>query len=169
MALAQRGDRSAYRTLLQEIYPWLHRFFGRRFPPMQAEDAVQDVLVALHQKRDTFEPGKPFRRWLAAIARYKRIDYLRAHYRNNLDALPDGIASDGHEAPVTSAIVVSTILAQLKPAQADAIRLVRLEGYSVRETSAATGQSESLVKINVHRGLGKFATMIAASEMESSA
>jgi RNA polymerase sigma-70 factor (ECF subfamily) len=30
---------------------------------------------------------------------------------------------------------------------------VKLEGWSVRDASQMTGQSESLVKVNIHRGI----------------
>lgn len=51
-------------------------------------------------------------------------------------------------------------MATLKPAQADAIRLVKIEGYSVDEASAETGQSGSLIKVNIHRGLARLSAMI---------
>jgi RNA polymerase sigma-70 factor (ECF subfamily) len=54
-----------------------------------------------------------------------------------------------------SAIVVRELLGQLKPAQVDAITLVKLQGFSVEEASRMTGQSASLIKINIHRGLAK--------------
>jgi DNA-directed RNA polymerase specialized sigma24 family protein len=41
------------------------------------------------------------------------------------------------------------------PAQAEAIRLVKLEGYSIAEAAQRTGRSRQLVKVNIHRGMGK--------------
>ena len=38
--------------------------------------------------------------------------------------------------------------------------LTRIEGRSVKETSRITGQSESLVKVNVHRGLKTLAKLV---------
>ena len=78
MAAAQVGDASAYRTLLAELAPWLRRYYARRLPPAMTEDAVQDVLLAIHEKRHTYDPSRPFGPWLAAIARYKWIDRLRS-------------------------------------------------------------------------------------------
>jgi uncharacterized protein (UPF0276 family) len=52
------------------------------------------------------------------------------------------------------------LFAQLPPAQAQAIELVKIEGLSVAEASRACGQSESLVKVNIHRGLKKLTAMI---------
>lgn len=161
MVAAQGGNGGAYRRLLGEIDPWLRRFYARRLPPALVEDAVQDALIAVHQKRHTFEPGRPFRPWLGAIARYKWIDRLRAMKRGATDELGDDeIAVDDHESAVLSATVLAALLARLKPAQAEAIRLVKLAGFSIEEAAAATGQSESLVKVNIHRGLGRLAGMV---------
>jgi uncharacterized protein (UPF0276 family) len=52
------------------------------------------------------------------------------------------------------------LFAQLPPAQAQVIELVKIEGLSVAEASRACGQSESLVKVNIHRGLKKLTAMI---------
>ena len=57
---------------------WLRRYYARRLPPSMTEDAVQDVLLAIHEKRHTYDPARPFGPWLAAIARYKWIDRLRS-------------------------------------------------------------------------------------------
>ena len=48
MAAAQVGDVNAYRILLGELASWLRRYYGRRLPPSMTEDAVQDVLLAIH-------------------------------------------------------------------------------------------------------------------------
>lgn len=160
MAAAQAGHGGAYRRLLGEIDPWLRGFYGRRLPPAMVEDAAQEALIAVHTKRHTYQPGRPFRPWLAAIARYKWIDRLRVMGRNTTDALDDDVAVGDHESAVTSALLLERLLGRLKPAQAAVIRMVKLSGLSIEEASAATGQSESLVKVNIHRGMGKLQTMI---------
>ena len=48
MAAAQVGDVNAYRILLGELASWLRRYYARRLPPSMTEDAVQDVLLAIH-------------------------------------------------------------------------------------------------------------------------
>ena len=48
----------------------------------------------------------------------------------------------------------------LPDAQQRAIELVKIEGLSISEASATTGQSESLVKVNIHRGLRRLAALI---------
>ena len=167
MVAAQGGNGGAYRRLLSEIDPWLRRFYARRLPQAMVEDAAQEALIAIHTKRHTYEPGRPFRPWLAAVARYKWIDRLRAMKRDTTDELGDDeIAVGDHESAVTSASVLHRLLAELKPAQAAVIRLVKLDGFSIEEASAATGQSASLVKVNIHRGLAKLATMVQGDRAE---
>ena len=51
------------------------------------------------------------------------------------------------------------LLATLKPAQAEVIRLVKLHELSI-EAAMATGQSAALIKVNIHRGLGKLTTQV---------
>jgi RNA polymerase sigma-70 factor (ECF subfamily) len=160
MAAAQQGNGGAYRRLLGELKDWLTRFYARRLPAAAIEDAVQETLISVHEKRHTYDPRRPFKPWVAAIARYKWIDRLRAMRRRETEPLPDDIAVDDHESAVTSAIALRRLLHKLSPAQEEAIRLVKLDGLSVREASARSGQSESLVKVNIHRGLARLARLV---------
>lgn len=156
MEAALAGDQAAYTHLLREMLAWLRGFYARRLPAAAADDAAQDALIAVHRKRHTYQPGRPVRPWVAAIARYKWIDGLRnARLHVDLDeaALPAQDASGA----IDGAMTLHTLLAGLKPAQAEVIRLVKLRGYSVAEASRMTGQFESLVKINIHRGIARMA------------
>lgn len=160
MAAAQAGEAAPYRRLLAELRPWLLRYFRRRLPPSSVEDAVQDTLLAIHAKRHTWDPSRPFGPWLAGIARYKWVDRLRAAGRHAADELPETLSTPDHEAAVTSAAALTGLLLNLKPAQAEVIRLVKLDGLSIEEAAARTGQSPALVKVNIHRGLGRLAQII---------
>ena len=167
MAAALAGHGGAYNRLLGEIQQWLQRYYLRRLPVGMADDATQECLIAVHQRRHTYEPGRPFRPWLAAIARYKWIDRLRAMGRKPTVSLDDELfepSVEGHEASVTSAIVLEELLSRLKPAQVSVIRLVKIQGFSIEEAASMTGQSESLVKVNIHRGLAKLAGFANAAD-----
>ena len=165
MAAAQGGDAAAYRTLLTEIGPWLRRYYVRRLPPGSVDDAVQDALLAIHQKRHTFDPARPFEFWLAAVARHKWIDRLRAQRSAPTEALNDDIPVGDHGDAVTSAWSLEALLRQIKPAQAGAIRLVKLQGLSVEEAADRLGQSASLIKVNIHRGLKRL--QVLAGEIDA--
>jgi RNA polymerase sigma-70 factor (ECF subfamily) len=166
MTMALQGHGGAYHRLLSEIEPWLRRFYARRLPPAFLEDAVQDALIAVHTKRHTYQPDRPFRPWLAAIARYKWIDRLRSMGRSRTEELDENVGVDDHGDQVTSAIVLEGLLAQLKPAQAEVIRLVKLQGFSIEEAAGLTGQSASLVKVNIHRGLARLQDKVAIDDRD---
>jgi RNA polymerase sigma factor (sigma-70 family) len=160
MAAAQSGNAVVYHRLLGEVGEWLRRYYARRLPPAMVDDAVQDTLMAIHEKRHTYDPSRAFGPWLAAIARYKWIDRLRALKSTPTQTLSEDLSVADHEDAVTSAWSLERLLRELKPAQSDVIRLVKLQGLSIEEAAARTGQSISLVKVNIHRGLGRLTSIV---------
>lgn len=160
MAMAQAGDKQAYAALLGECQRWLRSYFGRRVAPSQLDDLVQDTLLALHHKLATWDSARAFLPWLAAIARYRWVDHLRRIYRADETELADELAGVDEEPAIAARISLERLFAQLPDAQVRAIELVKIEGLSVSEASRACGQSESLIKVNIHRGLKKLTAMI---------
>lgn len=159
MTASQRGDRAAYRALLCDCRHWLERYFSRRIAPHHIDDLVQETLVSLHRKLATWDSDRAFLPWLAAIARYRWIDMLRRQ-RDEVE-LGEGDAPVGAEDEAVHArLSIDHLLAFLPPRQAQAITLVKIEGASIAEASRICGQSESLVKVNIHRGLKKLAKLI---------
>lgn len=161
-ALAQRGDRQAYAALLTACRSWLLRYFRRKVHPDQIDDLVQETLLSVHRKLASYDPARPIIPWLAAIARYRFVDYLRLAYRTAADALldDDDAIAPGAEGAITARLSLERLFEALPDAQCRAIELVKLEGLSISEASASTGQSESLVKVNIHRGLKRLAALI---------
>lgn len=155
MVAGQIGDERAYGRLLGELHHWLTRWYRRRLPTTLVDDAAQEALIAVHNNRNSYEPSRPFWPWFTSIVRHKLADQLRAAKRHQSDPLPDDLAVGGHESAVMSESLLDRLMAALKPAQAEVIRLVKLEGYSIAEAAHRTGQSHPLVKINIHRGLAK--------------
>src|SRR5271163_4101878 len=110
MAAAQSGNAAVYRRLLSEISHWLRRYYVRRLPPAMVDDMIQDALLAVHEKRHTYDPSRPFGPWLAAIARYKWIDRLRAMKSAPTETLSEDVAVADHEEAVTSANSLERLL-----------------------------------------------------------
>jgi len=54
-----------------------HRFARIGHGPTEAEDLLQEALIAVHTYRHTYDRSQPFTPWIHAIARYKFLDYLR--------------------------------------------------------------------------------------------
>ena len=160
MILANSGDRAAYATLLVECQRWLRAYFSRRVAPAFLDDLVQDTLMALHQKLATWDRDRPFLPWLAAIARYRWVDQLRRIYRAETVELSDEMVGEDNEPAITAKISLERLMAHLPEAQVRAIEMVKIEGLSVSEAARMTGQSESLIKVNIHRGIKKLAALI---------
>ena len=160
MAMSQEGDRQAYATLLDACQRWLRGYYARRIAPSQLDDLVQDTLMALHNKRASWDSTRPFLPWLAAIARYRWVDHLRKLYRAGECELGSDYAGHDDEPAISARITLDRLLELLPDPQARVIELVKIQGLSIAEASTATGQSESLVKVNIHRGLKKLAAII---------
>lgn len=161
MAATQDGDKAAANVLLSEVGLWLERYFRRRVPPHQLDDLVQDVLIAFYTKRATYDPTRPFLPWLAAIARYRWVDHLRKVYKHESQELEDDAAfEDSEEEVVLARVSLERLFGQIPEKQAEVIELVKIDGLSIREASEKTGQSESSVKVNIHRGLKKLAALV---------
>jgi RNA polymerase sigma factor (sigma-70 family) len=160
MVMSQQGDKQAYRALLEACQRWLRGYYARRIAPAQLDDLVQETLIALHTKRASWDSSRPFLPWLAAIARYRWVDHLRKLYRADETELDADFAGHDEEPAIAARITLERLFGVLPDAQARAIALVKIEGLSIAEASQATGQSESLVKVNIHRGLKKLAHMI---------
>lgn len=161
MQATQKGDKAATNVLLSEVGVWLERYFSRRVPPHAIDDLVQDVLIAVHTKRATWDPKRPFLPWLAAIARYRWVDHLRRVYKHDSkELMEEDAVEDSDEDVVMARISLDRLLVQLPDKQSEVIEMVKIDGLSIREAASRTGQSESLVKVNIHRGLKKLATVV---------
>jgi RNA polymerase sigma-70 factor (ECF subfamily) len=164
MVAAQSGDAASYRRLLGELGAWLKRYYARRLPPAMVDDTVQEVLLAIHEKRHTYDPGQAFGPWLAAIARYKWVDRIRAMKAATMEEISEDFPVADHGENIHAARSLEVLLDRLKPAQAEAIRLVKLQGLSIEEAASRTGQTMALVKVNIHRGLGKLSALAQGAE-----
>ena len=73
------GDAPAYHVCLKELSAHLRAFLRRKLfgLPDDVEDLVQEILLAIHNQRHTYDADQPLTAWVHAIARYKVIDLLR--------------------------------------------------------------------------------------------
>lgn len=158
LGAAQEGDRAAYAAFLRAAVP-LVRAIGRGKLARAADldDFVQDVLLALHQARATYQPGRPVEPWLGAIARNRLADALRRTYRRRAveadydDDLAATVAQP--EADARPAVALAPLLSQLPDRQRLAIDMLKVQGMSLKEASDASGVSIGALKVAVHRGI----------------
>lgn len=167
--LAQTGDEKAYEQALRLIAQRLRSYFRRRMShtPEDAEDMVQETLLAIHTRRHTYDNAYPVSAWIIAIAKYKLIDFWRKHGRrdtltdefNDTDLSQQSIIAT--EAASSNLADIQKLLSQLPDKQRQAIELIKLQGLSVSEAAQQTGLSESALKVQVHRGIKQLAALVA--------
>jgi RNA polymerase sigma-70 factor (ECF subfamily) len=156
------GDAQAQRRLLSELAVLLHSFHRRRLGSVaDVDDLVQETLIALHTRRDTYDPSQPFTGWVYSITRYKLIDHFRRRRLRVTVPLEDctDLFSDNVVEQAAAARDVEQLLTELPQRQSDAIRLTRIEGWSVEEAATKTGQTIAAIKVNVHRGLKRLMSL----------
>lgn len=163
MARAQQGDKKAYEAALSECQEWLKRYLSTRLQPGQLDDVIQETLMAVHRKRHTYDPSRPFAPWFVAIARFKWLDRLRELYKAEEVELVDVHGLESHEEAVLSRMVLDQVIAQLPPAQAKVLMLAKVDGHSIEDIALMTGQSASLVKVNIHRARKKLIKILEKS------
>ena len=166
MRAAIAGDSAAYRRFLDAVTPFLRGMARRRCErygtsPGEAEDVVQEVLLAIHLKRGTWDQTRPIGPWLSAIGRNKLVDTLRRRGRHVTVPIEDLI--DTLEAPQAAAELpghdLDRMLTSLKPQDRDIVQSISVRGSSVRETASRLAMSEVAVRVALHRALKKLAAL----------
>ncbi len=171
MRAANSGDGNAYQQLLRELTPAL-RAAARRglsaggYAAMDAEDVVQETLLAIHLKRQTWDDGSPFSPWLWAIVRHKTIDVLRRRGRKIYVPIEDFAEILGNEDPEPTMIVedIDRHLNGLPDRQRDVVRIIAVDGASIGEAAEKLAMSAGAVRVALHRGLAALAAKFRMSE-----
>jgi RNA polymerase sigma-70 factor (ECF subfamily) len=169
MRSALAGDGTAYHRLLGAVAPVLRANARRALvragqPADQAEDIVQEILLALHLKRHTWDADAPFAPWLFAIARNKLIDHLRRRGRRvfvDIDDLAETLPGE----PAGESLPAREIAAHLKtlPArQRDVLQSIAVDSESIKATATKLSISEGAVRVALHRGLATLTARLRA-------
>jgi RNA polymerase sigma-70 factor (ECF subfamily) len=166
MRAALDGDSAAYRRLLASLTPVLRTVTRRNCARIgldggEAEDIVQEVLLAIHLKRHTWDVDRPFGPWIMTIARNKLIDARRR--RGNrltlpIDDLADILTAEGSE-DATDRGDLDRLLGGLGERQRDLVRSLSVEGRSVQETAERLKMSEGAVRVALHRAIKALAAL----------
>lgn len=162
---AMRGDSAAYAAFLGDIAPVIRGIVRARTRGAEdAEDIVQEVLLAVHAKRHTWREDEPVTPWLYAIARYKAVDALRKRGRDvgqvPIDDLAEILPEETGE--TTAARDLAVMLDRIDSRSAGIVRAVGIEGRSATEVGADLGMSEGAVRVAYHRAMVRLKDMADA-------
>lgn len=160
MRAALAGDAAAYRRLLDDLSRALRPLSRRKLASAglseaDAEDIVQETLLAIHLKRHTWDADAPIGPWIMTIARNKMIDAMRRNGRRvhlPLEDFVEVLAADETPADRVERDVTRHVDA-LPRRQRDVVRAIAVEGASITETAGKLEMSEGAVRVALHRGL----------------
>lgn len=170
MRAAIAGDAAAYARLLTSLTPFLRNLCRKAcaragLASNEAEDAVQETLLAIHLKRHTWDSTQSLTPWIAAIARNKIFDAARRRGRRaetDIADFEDVLGSPPEqedferEQEKQGAL---RLLDQLSGRQREAIEAVSIRGESLRNAAATLGVTEGALRVSVHRGLKALAEL----------
>ena len=163
------GDAASHRALLNQLSRRLRAYYKGKLARFgrgaaEAEDLVQETVLAIHLKRHTYDPAEPLTPWVHAIARYKLIDFLR-RTRASLTDVPieeaDTIMAHDDNVDAESTYDLKRLIQRLPEKMRCSIEAVKLDGQSIAEAAKRCGISEFGVKVSIHRGLKTLAALVA--------
>lgn len=164
MRSAIDGDGAAYKRLLTDLSRALRATVkrgigGAGLQGADAEDVVQDVILAIHTKRHTWDRTKPIGPWIMAITRNKLIDEIRRRGRRTevpIDGLLDVLEAPGHDDAI-HAHDAARVLDGLKGKARDIVQSIAIDGRTTKEVADRLGMSEVAVRVQLHRSLKSLA------------
>ncbi len=164
MRAANSGDAASYDRLLRQIAAALRPLVRRGLARAgrsgaDIEDVVQEVLLALHLKRHTWDSARPIEPWVHAIARYKLVDVLRRRDGNfdlSIDDFSEKLAAED-EGPSVSGRGVERYLARLPAGQRAVVHAIAVEGVSIGDAAGRLKMTAGAVPAALHRGLATLA------------
>jgi RNA polymerase sigma-70 factor, ECF subfamily len=164
MRAAQRGCAESYVRLLNDIAASFRQVAATdlRKSGLQASDAddvIQETLLAIHLKRHTWRDDRPFLPWLRAIVRHKLVDVVRRRHRRSEVPIED--VADRLAAPASGpdlSVPLERFLRELPRRQRDVVEALAVSGASVGETADKLNMTRGAVYVAFHRGIAALAT-----------
>lgn len=177
MAAAQGGDGQAYATLLRACVPLVRAVVARAgVAPAMVDDVIQEVLIAVHRARATYDPRYPFTPWLRTIAQRRAIDAMRGAGRRRAREVhaPDAASQVADPAPGAPSLFdaaeaggrLRAAVAGLPEGQRQAVELLGLQELTLEEASARSGRTKTALKVNLHRAIKALRQILPARSDE---
>jgi RNA polymerase sigma-70 factor (ECF subfamily) len=163
MRAANRGCAQSYRRFLAAITSTLPKIVAYDLarlglPTSDREDVMQEVLLAIHLKRHTWDESRPLLPWLRAIVHYKTLDFARKHHREAHLPLAEDTAAP--QTQQCSLAVIEPLVDNLPKRQKSVVISLVIEGATVQETAIRLQISKNAVYVALHRGVTALLTKL---------
>lgn len=152
---AKRGDEQAFIRIVEHYYPRCLRFAGNMLGSEQdAEEAVQDTFVRLHDSFSRFREDARFDPWLFRILANRCRSLMARNRRHHAlieyGELPANAAAD-QDVGADWAEEVRVVLDSLPAEQREAFLLRHVEDMSYEDIAVMTGAGLSALRMRVKR------------------
>ena len=127
----------------------------------EAEDAAQEAFIRAFTNLREFDPARPFRPWLYAIAVHGCLDRLKRRrlerrFRGGWeDTLLDPDSGAVTERRLENADILAPLLDRLKPKDRLALYLSVVEGRTSAEVASILGCSDGSARVRIHKAKKK--------------
>jgi RNA polymerase sigma-70 factor (ECF subfamily) len=167
-----KGDQRSYRLLLEESARMLSEYFRTRIYRQDLiEDLIQDTLLSIHRARSTYNPSLPYTNWMYSIAYRRYIDYVRKQSRIDRMELSGEtilplIANQEKENPedTIDREAVLRAIKDLPERQKEIVRMLKIDGLSVKEAASILDMSETALKVAAHRAYKKIRAKLSGGK-----
>lgn len=160
MGQVAQGQRDCLAPLVRRyaapLLTYIRRMVGDEH---RSEELFQDVFLAVWTKRSTYQPPRPFRPWLFAIATNQCRANFRRQTRTQADERVVAQAESPDPSPAESvasfetARIVESAVAELPPQQRSVVALRVWNGLSYAEIGESLGLTEATVRSHMHHAL----------------
>jgi len=146
---ALANDAEAYELLLKLLLKELERLCAKWISDhAEREDLVQDIVLAIHLSRASYNPNLPFRPWVYAIAKRRAIDYHRKKLRRGtLLKMSENIGGT----TALSATISSDILSSLSEREKEIFKRIFFTNEAQNVVAEAYAMSLGTLRVALHR------------------
>ena len=167
--LAQKGDEGAFAEIMRRYSPRVFHIASRFFRQRnQVEDAAQETFLRAYTRLADYEGRGSFEGWLTRIATTTCLNIIRQTQRRPESTASDLTEEEGdwldhqladvsaarhrsHEASIVAADLAERVMATLSPDDRMVLLMVDGEDMPIKEVAAATGWSETKIKVRAFR------------------
>jgi RNA polymerase sigma-70 factor (ECF subfamily) len=169
LSRVQEDDQAAAADLVEQIYPLVIKIVRRNLARRDSEeDVAQEIFMKIFASLGTFKNIAPFEHWVSRIAVNACMNRLRAEKTRpelrwadlseaQADALQAVTAGKGlgPGEELSARDLADHLLARLSPEDRLILRMLEMEGASVKEVSSCTGWTCTFIRVRAFRARQK--------------
>lgn len=167
LSAARAGDRAALEALLRAEAPSIYRF-ARTLCGEDVDDVVQDTLLNIAQKLDTFEGRSSFSSWVFALTRSAcsrrhrgKANAPKAPLSEVAERAVDEPSPEQTESRRELSRLIDDALSSLPEPYREAIVLRDVEGLTAPDAAASLGITVEALKSRLHRARAALRDLLA--------